>query len=200
MNSRYKVIAYATRDDYYQNLSKSLESSCNSLDIPLYLESMDSLGSWELNTHYKAKFIKKCMLMLDTEYLLYIDVDAVFRRYPILFDSLNCDIAYRTENFKWRKDEALSGTIFIKNKNDYVTSFVDKWIELNDRSPAQRMKPETWEQSNMKKVVREFVNLDYYNLPPEYTFIFDHSKTLYPNINPVILHGQASRQVFKNKR
>jgi len=35
--------------------------------------------------------------------------------------------------------------------------------------------------------------LIYSNLPPEYTFVFDHTKKLYPNIKPVIEHFQASR-------
>jgi hypothetical protein len=36
------------------------------------------------------------------------------------------------------------------------------------------------------------------NLPPEYTFIFDLMRALYPNANPVIEHFQASRR-NKNK-
>ena len=38
------------------------------------------------------------------------------------------------------------------------------------------------------------LNLDVKNLPPEYTFIFDSMKVMYPKIIPVIEHFQASRQ------
>ena len=33
------------------------------------------------------------------------------------------------------------------------------------------------------------------NLPPEYTMIFDSMRGMYPNINPIIEHFQASRKL-----
>ena len=38
------------------------------------------------------------------------------------------------------------------------------------------------------------LNLNVKNLPPEYTFIFDSMKVMYPSVKPVIEHFQASRQ------
>jgi hypothetical protein len=137
------------------------------------------------------------MNTVDSEYLLYVDVDAVFKAYPQIFETLDCDIAYRTENFRWRADEALSGTVYFRN-NEKVKRMVDRWINLNESTPAERMKPETWEQKNMQRAQREFSDLVYYNLPPEYTFITDHTKTMYPGLFPVIEHFQASREVHRN--
>jgi hypothetical protein len=36
------------------------------------------------------------------------------------------------------------------------------------------------------------------NLPPEYTFIFDSMRKMYPNAKPVIEHFQASRKLRNN--
>ena len=36
------------------------------------------------------------------------------------------------------------------------------------------------------------------NLPPEYTMIFDSMRAMYPDVNPVIEHFQASR-TLRNK-
>ena len=50
-------------------------------------------------------------------------------------------------------------------------------------------------------IIQEMIKTDglnFKNLPPEYTFIFDTMKQIYPDIKPVIEHFQASRQ-FKNK-
>lgn len=194
---KYKVIAYCTNDSHYLSLSKKFIASCELFNLEYHLKIIDSFGDWCLNTHWKANFIKQCMDSIDSEYLLYVDVDAIFRLYPDFLDSLDCDIAYRTENFRWRSDEALSGTIFLKN-TDRVKTFVNRWIEINKSIPSVRMKPETWEQKNMQRAQREFNDLVYYNLPPEYTFITDHTRRMYPGIQPVIEHFQASREINKS--
>jgi hypothetical protein len=191
--SPFLVIAYYTLGNQYESLSENLRKSCHDFKIPLFLKPIQDLGSWEKNTHYKANFIYECLGSYDQN-LVYVDVDAVFRKYPDLFDSIECDIAYRTENFKWRRNEALSGTIFLNN-NDKVKGMVRNWISINESVPAIRKIPTTWEQANMQKAVGSNTSLNYYNLPPEYTYIFDHTKRMYPHIEPVIEHFQASRKI-----
>jgi hypothetical protein len=191
MSPQFLTIAYYTEGNKYQQLSENLKKSSEAFSIPLYLKQIPNLGSWEKNTHYKANFIQECLGKFS-ENLLYVDVDAIFRAYPKLIESIDCDIAYRTENFKWRKDEALSGTIFLDN-NEITKEFVNKWIEINGNTPAQRHKPETWEQANMQKAMHLIPGLRYQNLPPEYTFVFDHTRKLYPGVEPIIEHFQASR-------
>jgi len=186
------VIAYATRNDYYESLSENLKASCLAFNIPLHVTMIDSLGSWEKNTHYKANFIKECLEQLDHERFVYVDVDALFRSYPSHFENLDCDISFRQEDFPWRKSEPLSGTIFLK-KSDKMLSLVDDWISINNAIPSERRNPLTWEQYNLKKALDKNTELKYENLPPEYVFITDHTKRLYPGLSPVIEHFQASR-------
>jgi hypothetical protein len=191
--SPFLVIAYYTPGNQYEALSENLKESCNNLQIPLFLKPIQDLGSWERNTHYKANFIYEC-LNSYTQNLVYVDVDAVFRKYPDIFNSLDCDIAYRTENFKWRRNEALSGTIFLNN-NEKVKALIKNWISINNAIPAIRKVPSTWEQANMQKAVQANPAIKYYNLPPEYTYIFDHTRRMYPEVEPVIEHFQASRKI-----
>lgn len=190
--SPFLIIAYYTIGNHYQTLSENLTKSCREFNLPLFLNPIENLGSWEKNTHYKANFINECLDRFS-ENLVYVDVDAVFRRPPDLFKELDCDIAYRTENFKWRRNEALSGTIFLRN-NNRVKDLVKTWISINESLPAIRNAPMTWEQANMQKAVQGDKLISYYNLPPEYTYIFDHTKRMYPDIEPVIEHFQASRK------
>jgi hypothetical protein len=191
--SPFLVIAYYTPGNHYEALSENLKESCKEFNLPLVLKPIQNLGSWEKNTHYKAEFIYECLNAYNQN-LVYVDVDAVFRKYPILFEELDCDIAYRTENFRWRKNEALSGTIFLNNSGR-VKSLVKSWISINEAKPAIRKLPSTWEQANMQRIVERDPSINYYNLPPEYTYIFDHTKRMYPDIEPVIEHFQASRKV-----
>jgi hypothetical protein len=195
MSPKFLTIAYYTKGNTYETLSENLKESCKTYDIPLILKPIENLGSWERNTHYKATFILEC-LNTYSQNLVYVDVDAVFRRYPDLFDNLDCDIAYRTESFRWRKNEALSGTIFIKN-SDRGKEILQQWIETNNKIPANQFDPTTWEQANMQRVINSDPSIDYFNLPPEYTFITDHTRKLYPGLKPVIEHFQESREVLK---
>lgn len=196
MSPQFLVIAYYTENTSYEALAGKLKKSLANFNLSHYIEGIKDLGSWEKNTHYKAHFIKSILESRNQD-ILYVDVDAQFKAYPDLIEKLDCDIAYRTQDFRWRADEALSGTIFLKN-NDKVKRFVNRWIELNEAIPAQRMKPETWEQKNMQRAQREMGELVYYNLPPEYTFIYDHMKMMYPGVSPVVEHYQESRNVHKN--
>ena len=190
--SPFLIIAYYTLGNHYQQLSENLKKSCQEFNLPLFLKPIEDLGSWEKNTHYKANFISDCLEGFSED-LVYVDVDAEFKRYPYLFESLDCDIAYRTENFKWRKNEALSGTIFLGN-NDKVRSLVNLRKSINEFTPAIRNKPDTWEQANLQRATQQSPEIIYENLPAEYTYIFDHTKSMYPNISPVIEHFQASRK------
>ena len=196
--NKFIVIAYSTKNDYYEELSINLRRSCESNNIPIYLELIDSKGSWETNTHYKAEFIKKCLSELDYNNFVYVDVDAIFLSYPTLFDNIDCDISFRLENFKWRKNEPLSGTIYLK-KSAPVMDFLNDWIRINSEIPAKRFDPFTWEQYNMKRALDLHTELVFNNLPAQYVYITDHSKRLYPEIVAVIEHFQASRQINRKK-
>ena len=190
--SPYLVIAYATKNDYYETLSNHLKQSCQNLNIPIHLELIDSLGSWEKNTHYKAQFIKDSIINFDSPAFVYVDVDAIFKAQPVLFDTLECDLSFRIENFPWRKNEPLSGTIYFK-KSPEIIALIDDWIRINNEVPAERRNPLTWEQYNLKKALDLHSDINFFNLHPEYVCITDHTRRLYKGILPVIEHFQASR-------
>ena len=129
--------------------------------------------------------------------LLYVDVDAVIHGPLNLFKNYNCDIAVRWQDFRWRQNECLSGTIYMEN-NHRTKRLCELWRDINVKEGNQTNRMEQW---NLDTVIQEMKinnNLTTNNLPPEYTFIFDHMKAIYPNIKPVIEHFQASRR-FKNK-
>lgn len=195
MSPQFLVIAYYTENTSYEALAGNLKKTLDQFSLAHYIEAIEDLGSWEKNTHHKAYFIRDILNSRNQD-ILYVDVDAQFKRYPDLIPTLDCDIAYRTQDFRWRADEALSGTLFLRN-NEKVKNFVNRWIQLNEATPAERMKPETWEQKNMQTAQREISDLVYYNFPPEYTFIYDHMKLMYPRTSPVIEHYQESRNVHR---
>ena len=134
------------------------------------------------------------LLKYPNHRLLYIDCDAVMHRVPILFKNYDCDIAVRWQDFRWRKNECLSGTIYLAN-NPQTLELCQRW-EGNNTSEGPGAK--TFEQWNLGKAIEEMRNegkIKDENLPPEYTMIFDSMRQMYPNITPVIEHFQASRKL-----
>ena len=130
--------------------------------------------------------------------LLYVDVDAVVHKSPDLFKNYSCDIAVRWQDFRWRKNECLSGTIYMEN-NERTKRICELWRDINVTEGNKSNRMEQWNLDTViNQMKKEDPNFTYKNLPPEYTMIFDSMRGMYPNINPVIEHFQASRRFKKD--
>ncbi|MEA2036818.1 MAG: hypothetical protein U9O94_04880, partial [Nanoarchaeota archaeon] len=107
-----------------------MSQSIGEFDIPRYSKKIASLGNWNLNTHYKATFIRECLDKFGKNDLVYVDVDARFEKYPELFDNIVDDVAYWLNTYpNGARNELCSGTLFFKN-NDKSREICDKWIDL----------------------------------------------------------------------
>jgi hypothetical protein len=174
-----KFISYYTPN--YQKQADRLRESLNGLGLPYTIEAIDNLGSWDKNTHYKPEFILKHLI--GTDAVIWTDADSVVRENPILFDSIDCDIAFH----RFKGKELLSGTVYFKNTVATI-SLLLSWIEINKENP------EIFDQKNLDKAISYIENLKIYALPPEYVWIFDLSRDYYGGRKPVIEHFQASRE------
>lgn len=183
----FVVISYFTSKTPYQEEAKKLEGSLKKFNIPHRIMEMPNLRDWQKNTHQKAVFIRKCMdIFYNTEFLVWVDADAIFHKYPVLFDQLDCELAVHFRNWKHGRDELLSGTMFIKNCSA-MKDIVNEWIQVNRKNKG------TWEQRNLQRVIKRVDHLmKIVKLPVEYCCIFDDEKR--EKIDPVIEHFQASRR------
>ena len=191
------IVGYYTINTPYQNEAVKLINSCKRLGLNHDIVGVDNLGSWQSNTRYKAKFMADMLLKHPDKRLLYVDCDAVIHRLPDLFRSYSADIAVRFQDFKWRKNECLSGTIYMEN-NLKTRKLCEIWGKINKSEGPQA---KTFEQWNLGAAIEQMAKSDGLvckNLPPEYTFIFDSMRKMYPKAVPVIEHFQASRK-YKHK-
>jgi uncharacterized Rossmann fold enzyme len=182
------IVAYHTDDPLYNMHAREFERGLTQLGLEYYIETIPT-SSWQQGTRYKAKFLRKMLDEVDRP-ILYVDVDGRIRSKPIGLQSITADIAVRWQSFPWKQNECLSGTIYLKN-NTRTKKLCDRWNELNEREGNE---VRTFEQWNLDKAIKEVKGLTTYNLPPEYTFIFDSMKKIYPNTKPIIEHFQASRK------
>ena len=194
MASFPRVVAFYTCGTPYEREVEKLRRSVETLGLEHSIVGVADLGSWEANTHYKARFIRDMRSAHRGEPLLYVDADAIVRLPPVWLRDAEADVAVRFQDFPYRKDECLSGTIYFGD-GAIVDELIERWIALNDAAPAQRGRPTTYEQENLRRAIQTFGEaLRVANLPPEYCFIFDTMRRIYPDARPVVEHFQASRR------
>jgi hypothetical protein len=74
----------------------------------------------------------------------------------------------------------------------------DKWINTNIAEGPNAQTMEQWNLGKLIESMRTTHGLIDMNLPPEYTFIFDLMRTIYPKAIAVVEHFQASRKYRKS--
>jgi hypothetical protein len=193
--SNFIAVAYYTAGTGYEAEAQKLVASCLKHGVTYHVEAVPNLGSWQKNTHYKARFILD-MLDLhaksgDLRPIVCVDADAQFHAYPLLFDSLDCDAAFAYRDYSKfpsvssrHRKELLSGTVYFAN-NERARELVRAWIAENAKNQV------VWEQKNLQAVVermRSVVRME--ELPPSYCKIFDIMRGVGP---AVIEHYQKSR-------
>lgn len=188
----YIVVAYYTKSTIYVEKVKTLTRSMEKYNIPYDVTAIENKGDWYKNTCYKPTFLKEMLCKHYPKSIVYVDVDAEFMRYPVLFDTFDSDIGvYVFDRSCYKKSahgfEVLSGTIFLKN-NDRVYDIIERW------ETECQANPRVWDQKSFQKVLGGPQG-DFTLLPAEYCTIWD---TMDYIINPVIIHYQASREVRKS--
>jgi len=193
----YIIVSYYTVNTPYEKEAAKLKSSLDKLKIPYDIVGVKNLGDWQANTRFKAKFMGQMLDKHIGKSIVWVDSDAIIHSYPKLFDNYNYDIAVRWQDFRWRKNECLSGTIYMAN-NSHMRDLCKRWEGENI---AEGPNAKTFEQWNLGKSIIEMRTegkIKDGNLPPEYTMIFDSMRAMYPDVKPIIEHFQASRKL-KNK-
>ncbi len=190
------IVGYYTVNTPYEEEAQNLLESLNRLGLNHDISGVKTLGNWQANTRFKAGFMLDMLIKWPNHRLLYVDCDAVIHKSPDLFKNYKCDIAVRWQDFRWRKNECLSGTIYMEN-NERTKQICEMWRDINIEEGNKTKRMEQWNLDTVINKMKKNSNFTYKNLPPEYTMIFDSMRGMYPNIVPVIEHFQASRR-FRN--
>lgn len=181
-------VAYYTKETGYAQEAEELRATLEQFHLDHEILGVPNLGSWQQNTHYKARFLKEQLNAHPDRPLVYLDVDARVRQYPELFDRLSCDMAgYHYLNKVTKRPELLSGTLYFE-PTAATKKLIDTWIFANETLPAR------WEQKNLEIALKKVPEITFYELPAPYVLIFDLMQDLGP---PVIEHLQASRRLKK---
>lgn len=190
------VVGFYTDDDLYRNAAAKMKVSVHRFGLEYDLECIPTTN-WMEATNYKSKYLLKMCKKFPNRPMLYVDVDAEMKRYPLLLDNYDVDLSvpyicwgdYGKKRFG---RELLSGAIYFRSTEAVVTLF-QRWRALVEEKPA------IWEQKHLQKVVgpipadSSIVLVDgvrVRRLPDRYCQIFDLMKDC---DSPVIQQNQASR-------
>ena len=195
---KFVVVSYYTADTLYTAKAKTFRDSMERLHIPFYVECIDSRGSWEHNVTYKPEFLLRMLDKFPDTAIVWVDCDAVFHRYPVLFEQLDCPIAVHV----WRRpkrrisEDVLIGSIFLGNTQPPSSlAVLTMWdVECKRRMEKQGKASagynrRVWDQNALAAVLNR---IEFDELPGTYCKIFDKMDDV---VDPVIVHHQASRQV-----
>ena len=178
--SNFTVVAFYTYDTPYEDEVRGLAKTCEEHGITLYTKGYVSQGSWVENCALKAEFLLHVITTQPGRRFVYLDADARIRKYPTLFDTLSCDMAYHYR----RNRELLTGTIYFEKTQTTLDVFTG-WKQEQKRNPLK------WDQRTLQSVINRWERpLDVVLLPLTYTQIFDAKEA---KEEPIIEHMQASR-------
>lgn len=185
-----KAIAFST-NDFYAKQSLRLEASLTKYGIPYEIRRLEHPGSWHKAVSMKPRFIRDMLAETSLDGVLYLDADAEVVAPLPLSELDQCDVAY-TE-FKRSKShplECLTGTMFFR-KSQGVLAFLDAWSE---RVPIWRHSQTPEQGALMQTLIETNHGLRLHDLGPVWTYIHDDFKELFPDVKPLIMHYQASRE------
>jgi hypothetical protein len=197
----YIITSYYTKNTPYEKVVDDyLLKSLNKLDLLHHVIGIENLGSHQKNANYKPQFVLDEMNGFPDKDIVFLDADAEVLQNPILFETLNCDIAFHfLDWFSWfghhkGKKELLPGTLFVKN-NDKMKQLVKKWAELAKDSYQ-------WDGYILQQMLEHDKSIEIYNLPIEYCYMKTMPNGNLPSVkikNPIIVHNQVSRLYRKLK-
>jgi hypothetical protein len=188
------IISCYTKNTLYEEEIKDLARSCKNLNLEFSFVGYKSLGSWEKNCCFKAKFILKKIKELKKP-ILWVDADGLILKKPVFDDSFfNSDISICPKYASKKIISLHSGTIFI-NYTKNAISLLKAWdkecqMQLND----SKREGEVWDQRCLYELIFE---KDYPTkfspLPEKYCYIFDrkYDESIRKDIS--IIHFQTSR-------
>jgi len=207
MVNKLKYVSFYTIDTIYEEVFHShLLPSLQLYNLSYWVKGIKNKGSWAKNTVQKPAIILKALKAYPNHDIVWIDVDAKIKEYPLLFDELSFlhideDIAvhyldwfvhYGRERDRG-KTELIDGTIFVRN-NKKMVDFVTEWKSRSTDIGVNH-------QRVLEKMIKEKKDIRCYNLPREYCYIMSTPHGKDPKIQldkPVICHYQASRKAKRN--
>jgi len=189
----FVIISAFTIGTPYEFEVRKLHDSIRRFELPHKIYPMQDHGDWFTNCHHIIEVIEQGLKEFPNKNIVWLDADAVIVKNPVLFSTFSRDLgAHRRKNKKDAGYHWNTGTIFYRN-NEKVRERIHL-MALNMRAyycgEAEIYYDVDWMLANADKL-----GLDLGELPTAYSIIFDTKQPEEINVEPVIIHNQASRRL-----
>lgn len=174
---RNTIVSFYTPE--YSEIVKNLIGSLKKLGLPYDIEERGSLGGWLKNVNQKPSFIFE--KFNQHKGVIWLDADAVVKRYPTYFNLIEEDIAVH-----YRRGELNTGIILFKDTYK-VRELLEKWVMRTKAEPL------ITEQKHLETLVNKYYHenqVSAFFLPDTYCYIDGITRLG----EPVIFQTQASRR------
>ena len=120
------ICAYFTKNTPYEEHSKGFVESLKRFNLSYDVTAIDSKGDWYTNIQYKPMFLKQMLKKHYPNSIVFVDVDAIFCRYPEHFNKLDntarCCV-YATD--ACIPEVVIAAVVAIKSSNFKPSSFAN---------------------------------------------------------------------------
>lgn len=178
-------IAFYTIGTLYEREAARLRASLDALGLPHEIVGVPSRGDWATNASQTAEFCRKMIAAHPGAPLVYVDADAVVRRFPsMLCDLRGVDIAAHWVN----GDTFANGTVYFGGTTK-AWLVANRYAELVNQHHGRHPN----EQVLLERAILD-IDPVVRRLPSAYCYIHDvdHKPLIEDEI--VIEHLQASRE------
>lgn len=188
------IISFYTPNTGYEKEVEGLTLSCKKFDLEYSIDPIPNFGTWEKNCCFKPKYILKKLTDLKRP-VLWLDADAVIAKKPILFETLDADIALRItdELPNDHPSKMISGTVFV-NHTPAAFKILKEWD--NETETLFKKDPHLWDQVSLKNVLLR-TSSKVYPLDQRYYQVYNKIEDEKTLNEAIILHFQASRTLKK---
>jgi hypothetical protein len=194
----WQMISYYTARTPYEEEVKKLVASAAGLNVPLKIYACPPTGTWRGNLNHKSATILKAFEEFPDKDIVFVDADAIIRRWPALFDELSAKAIYDVSAcfFSYTKrsgdkDELLSGTLWFRNA-EVGRALVRRWHEIG--LERREVRHQYCLKLAIQDLQRGGVPVRVFRHPFAYTCIFDYREAR-KGVAAVIEHYQASRRL-----
>jgi hypothetical protein len=178
--------AFFTKGTLYEQEAARLRASLDSFSLPHDIVGVDSLGDWASNASLTADFCLKMIQKHAGRPVVYLDADAVVRKYPQRFYELDgVDIAAHWVN----GNVFANGTVYFGDR-PLAMHIAERYRTLVNQHGGRHPN----EQLLLEAAIKEHVLYRVERLPSAYCYIHDICNAKLADDEIVIEHLQASRE------
>jgi len=190
------VVSFFTKDTPYEQEAIEFIASCKNFGIEHEVEGLESRGAWDRNCALKPRFILK-KLKEKKRSLLWVDIDARFRKHLEPYDWAKADFSVRVnEDLPLGSSSRLcSGTLYCSYHPEILRLLEDWECLCEDYLAKTSRKIEVWDQKVLQEALIKNPSVHIVPLALKFCTICDLDSGVITQEEIIIEHTQASRRL-----